>query len=76
MSEILFLVGKLPKAATLRGHWVSRFLPRRIRCQIVLEPSTPSAPISGAAALMGNRDYSDGCALNSENQCVGKTLEI
>ncbi len=25
---------------------------------------------------MGNRDYSDGCALNLKNQCVGETLEI
>lgn len=33
-------------------------------------------PIPGSAALMGNRDHSDGCTLNSKNQYVWKTLEI
>ena len=38
--------------------------------------STSTNPIPGSAALMSNRDHSDGCALNSKNQCVGETLEI
>lgn len=38
--------------------------------------STSPNPVPWAAALMSNRDHSDGCALNSENQCVWKALEI
>lgn len=30
----------------------------------------------GGSDLMSNRDYSNGCALNSKNQCVWKALEI
>jgi hypothetical protein len=40
------------------------------------ETSASPYPISWATTLMGNRDHSDGCALNPENQCVGETLEI
>lgn len=40
------------------------------------EISAPPNPIPWAAALMGNRDHSDGFALNSKNQCVWETLEI
>lgn len=36
--------------------------------------STSPNPIPGSATLMGNRDHSDGCALNSKNQCVWEAL--